>query len=249
MARVPRGEGQQVIERLLMAAAKKRASGGGGPADPFDAFVKLNSDFRSASSLIDKKGHTWEYPGTPNFNADGLLFNGGSYSSEQATIANSADFLLGTADWTVEVWFKLFSAGVSFQTLIRLNSTNGGFSNIAPVFTDQGNAGISTYSAPDPGSTSWQGGGQLNMAYDTMMHWACMRRGGNILHSYNGAASLLYAIGGAAMLQSGTQLKSVHLGNWESSAISARIAQVRVTIGADRYAPVAGQPFTPDANF
>ena len=209
--------------------------------DPYFSSVVLlcHCDGTNGSTTItDQKGHTVTANGNAQLSTSVFKFGSASVAfdgtGDYLSIPDSADWNLGTGDWTVEMWVYLNNVtarhGIFGQTV---NSNN--YSEFALRFDSAVGSKCDVFSGGSPlvncnqGSTS---GWSINTWYSI-----CWERSGNTVRGYrDGAVVATHATGGftypdyAASLCLGVSQQGVN-----NFYLNGYLDEIRVTKGVARY--------------
>ena len=199
--------------------------------DPYWSSVVLASHCDSLT-VIDEKAHTFTNSNVTlsttisKFGGSSFFFSG----SSSGLSSTSADYLLGTSDFTIEFWFYQGSSSNIYQRLLQIgaDSTAGGLWIVA-------NQANTTTTTPfvDGYTTTWTrlADAVVTLARNTWHHLAVTRSGNTFNMYLNG---VLAAYSTYSYNITGTTLYIGHSGNY-SEAFNGYIDDIRITRGVARY--------------
>lgn len=176
------------IARAVAGVLGSVGGGGGGGGDPNFASVTsllpLNGT-NGSTTFTDIKGKTWTANGTAQistaqskFGGASALFNGGA--SDYIDTAASADFVVGTGDFTVECWYYPIAASGSFPRIFEV-STSGVFEAGTWLLMDRGlgaGYGLSVFNINNAGALIISS--SINVVNGAWVHLALCRSGSTI---------------------------------------------------------------------
>lgn len=192
-----------------------------------------------STTFTDEKGHTVSVAGNAQISTAQSKFGGASAlfdgSGDWLYLADSADWAMGSGDFTIEFWVRL--SGTSDQTFIS-NGTYGGYS---PFHFDL-STGKPRFLASAGSSWNVSITGTSNLSTGTWYHIAGVRYGTSFKLYVDGTSVGTPGTLSGAVLDSATNL---YIGAFGGSAnyLNGYLDDIRITKGVARYTA----NFTPPA--
>ncbi len=217
-----------------------------------DSFTKILLHFDGtdgSTSIIDAAGHTWTAVGaaqldtgiTPKFGTAACLIG---FFGDYVETPDSADFTLGSGDWTVDFWFQPNTSGNTFPRNLFAQcdssatdfSIGGGISNgnVAQLFVGDSSGSISVTIT-----------GTTALTTATWNHYEACRTGNTLKMFVNGVQEGGDASFSGSIINSASKFVVGNMGEVPGFSAYCSIDEFRLSVGIARHTSNFTPPSAP----